>query len=437
MFAIRAGFAFDGSRALPGGALVLCDQGRIVGVESGDAVPPDDCPVIAAPAATLLPGLIDAHVHLCGDGTDGTLERLHDVPADALSDVIETSLRRQRAAGVTAVRDLGDRRYAVIDWNARRRPGDALPAIVASGPPITSVRGHCANMGGEVAGEEQVRSAVRERAERGVDVIKVMGSGGFHTAGTDVLRCQFSSGELRAAVDEAHRVSLPVTVHAHPRAAVLQAIECGVDGIEHCSFLTERGIAPQDEDLLRLAAAGIAACLTVGFTGRPHPPANAQTLLEQSGIAFSQVLATLRAHPPRMFAAGVRMIAGADAGIGAAKPHGILPVTLQWYVDGGIPIADALRLATAAAADGCGLGDRKGRLRVGYDADLLLVGGDATADIAALSRPLGVWIGGRRATGTSEFDAACDRQFDAALDRQSAHAQNGQSADLGGDPLRN
>src|SRR6266540_4486867 len=107
MFGVRAGRAFDGGRVVSGGALVLFDGGRIVGVEPGAAPAPEGCEVLEAPGGTVLPGLVDAHVHLCADGTDGTLDRIGEPGQDALAAVIEQSLRRHLAAGVTTVRDLG------------------------------------------------------------------------------------------------------------------------------------------------------------------------------------------------------------------------------------------------------------------------------------------------------------------------------------------
>jgi imidazolonepropionase-like amidohydrolase len=107
MFGIRAGRAFDGERVVPGGALVLVDDGRIAKVEPGAAPAPEDCQVLDVPDGTVLPGLVDAHVHLCADGTDGTLDRIGEPSQDAMMTVIEQSLRRHLAAGVTTVRDLG------------------------------------------------------------------------------------------------------------------------------------------------------------------------------------------------------------------------------------------------------------------------------------------------------------------------------------------
>lgn len=256
MLAIRAERAFDGEQTIRGGALVLTDGGRIVGIEPGTAPLPEGWPVIEVSGATLLPGLIDIHVHLCGDSQHGALERLPGHSHAELHQVIEQALRQQLAAGVTTVRDLGDRRWAALEWRNRAAGNGGLPypTIVASGPPITSPGGHCWHMGGQAKGAQQLRQAVRERAERRVDVVKVMASGGNTTPGTDVMACQFTLQELRLVVEEAHRHGLPVTAHAHGLPAVEQAVTAGVDGIEHGSCLTPTGIRQPDRLLEGLAA---------------------------------------------------------------------------------------------------------------------------------------------------------------------------------------
>jgi imidazolonepropionase-like amidohydrolase len=167
MFGIRAGTAFDGERVVPGGALVLVDDGRIAGVEPGAAPAPEGWQVLEVPRGTVLPGLVDTHAHLCADGTDGTLDRIGEPNAEAMMAVIDESLRRHLAAGVTTVRDLGDRRFAVLDWRSSARSG-VYPAVVTAGPPITAVGGHCANMGGEAAGQDQRR--VRDSRHAGAAV---------------------------------------------------------------------------------------------------------------------------------------------------------------------------------------------------------------------------------------------------------------------------
>ena len=400
MFGIRAGRAFDGERVVPGGALVLVDDGRIAGVEPGTAPAPEGCQVLEVPDGTVLPGLVDAHAHLCADGTDGTLDRIGEPGEDAMMAVIEQSLRRHLAAGVTTVRDLGDRGFAVLDWRSSPASGSGVyPAVVTAGPPITSVGGHCASMGGEAAGQDQLRAAVRERAERGVDVVKIMTSGGFATTGTQVMLCQFALDELQVVVEEAHAAGLPVTAHAHGLPAVHMAMAAGADGIEHCSFLTDTGPSQSEQDLARLAQAGTAVCPTLGITGPMTPTPNAAALLARHQMTMEQVVEMRKRRAGQMHAAGVRIVAGTDGGISAAKPHGLLPVSVAFLVDGGVSTAAALASATALAAAACGLGDSKGRLRAGYDADLLVVDGDPVADIGALARPVAVFAGGRRPAG--------------------------------------
>jgi len=379
MEAYRADVAFDGERVMAGGALVLVQDGMIIGVEPTTAAVPDSCPVTYLPGTTLLPGLIDAHSHLCGNDGPDALDRLPGLSAYEIDQTVEAALAAQLAAGVTAVRDLGDHRWAVVD---RHRDRPAGPTVVAAGPPITSPGGHCAAMGGEASGIEELRAAVRERAERGADLVKIMTSGGVMTPGTDIRACQFSLEELRAVVDQAHQLGLPVTAHAHALAAVEQCVAAGVDGIEHCSFLTEQGMRTPPRLAAAIAAAGIAVCPTLGHdmdAMAALPPA-LLAVAERVGVSLEQRLAQVG----ELHAAGVSFVSGVDSGINPVKRHGLLPTAIVELVTAGVPPTTALASATSQAARACGLADRTGRLRAGLQADLLLVGGDPTTDITAL-----------------------------------------------------
>jgi imidazolonepropionase-like amidohydrolase len=388
----RADVAFDGDRELPGGALVLVDDGMIVGVDPPTAAAPDGCEVLHVPGTTLLPGLIDAHTHLCGDNSMRALDQLPELSPDQLDAIVTESMHQQLAAGVTAVRDLGDHQWTVVERH-RGRP-DGL-TVVASGPPITCVRGHCANMGGEAAGVDQLRAAVRERAERGADLVKIMTSGGIMTAGTDILAAQFTLEELRAVVEEAHRQGLAVAAHAHALAAVELCVDAGVDTIEHCSCMTAKGLLTPPGLAVRMAATGIAACPTLGqdlaATGGELPP--------HIVAAMERVGATPERHTKqvaKLYAGGVTLISGADSGINPNKRHGLLPTAVvDLVVDCGVPATVGLASATGVAADECGLGRRTGRLHKGLDADLLLVHGDPLRDISAVGRPHTVVSRGR------------------------------------------
>ena len=390
MIAIRARHAFDGEQIRAGGAVVLVEEGRILGVEAIGFTPPDGTEVVDSDG-TVLPGLVNAHVHLCGDSRDGALERLPEFNADHLDAVISSALHDQLASGVTTVRDLGDPHWSVVDRRDAPRAGE--PHIVASGPPITSVGGHCWMMGGEVAGVDALRAAVGERAERRVDVVKIMASGGHMTPGTDVTECQFTLEELRAVVDEAHRLGLPVTAHAHALAAVEQAIEAGVDGIEHCTCFTAEGLDFSSDLMSRLSRTRIDVCPTLGRAPGAVPPPRVLEMLERFNMTFEKRNAIVAAA----HAAGVRIISGDDGGISNGKPHGIFAEALIGLHSGGVSASDTLASGTSIAAQGCRVGGRKGRLRAGYDADLLVVDGDATTDLTALRSVSAVFLRGERA----------------------------------------
>ena len=388
MLAIRANQIFDGRRVLAGAGVVFVDSGRIIGIESTSVDIPQGCRVLDRPAGTVLPGLIDAHVHLLADSRPGALDRLADYGVEECERVIEETLRVNLAAGVTTVRDLGDRNYAVLDWRSKHASAVA-PTIVASGPPITTPGGHCANMGGEAAGPEALRAAVRERVARGVDLVKIMASGGAMTAGTSMTRGQYGVEDLAVVVAEAHDTGLTVTAHAHPLAAIRDAIAAGVDGVEHCTFMTDRGMDFAPDVVAMLAERQIAVCPTLGSLGANPPPQLMQTL-QMSGLTQEtrkQKIAALRD-------AGVRLVSGTDGGINPGKPHGVLAEAIADLVQGGMAPADALASATSVAADVCQLGHRKGLIRPGHAADLLIVDGDPLTDITALTRGITVVLNG-------------------------------------------
>ena len=384
MFAIRANHAFDGEDFRAGGATVLVDDAGIVGVEPLRYEPPSDCDLVDYGDATVLPGLIDTHVHLVGDSRVMALERLAEYSPEEIDAVVIESLRRQLAAGVTTVRDLGDWHFNVVERrDAQRQVDDGLPWIVASGPPITSPGGHCGYLGGEVSGADEIVAAVRERAELRVDVVKVMASGGMVTTGSDVFVPQFPIEELRLLVEQAHAAGLPVTAHAHSAAAVDQAVVAGVEGIEHASSRAT------EEQLAALAASGIAVCPTLGGFNTKSLAAllavapRFQQIFADAGLTPESYLEIRMSALRQMTTFGIRLISGDDAGIGPDKAHGTYAeaVIELGQVTDTVP---ALVAASSDPAAAIGLGRSKGRLRRGYDADLLVVGGDLAADLTAL-----------------------------------------------------
>jgi imidazolonepropionase-like amidohydrolase len=386
---LEVGGVFDGEQYSGDGAVVLVDGERIAAVLPVGAELPAGCDVVRYEGATLLPGLIDVHVHLCCDSGPGALDRIPDFSDDEMVAVIEKSLADQLAAGVTTVRDLGDRSWAVVDW---RDQADAFPTVLASGPPITIPDGHCWNMGGAASGVDGLRAAVRERAERGADLVKIMASGGVNTPGTDPAAVQFSAEELRVVVTEAHAVGLPVVAHAHSVDSIRYSLAAGVDGIEHCSFLGSDGLDVADEVVAELVSSGTTVCPTLG--GRPGatPPPAVLELMRRTGL---DVTARGRLFA-KLHRAGVQLVSGSDAGINPGKHHGVLPESVIAMVTGGIPTIAALASATSRAATACGLGDTLGRILPNYTANLLVVPGNPTTDITTLRHPKAIYLRGTR-----------------------------------------
>ncbi len=379
MFGIRAARLFDGEgSSLVRHPLVLIDRGRITAVESSAVTPPAVADVVDLGDVTLLPGLIDTHLHLGFDAGPDPVQAMISADDATLLDGMQRAAARALAAGVTTVRDLGDRSFLAIALRERLRAGgERGPEILSSGPPLTISGGHCDFMGGVVRGQGEIRRTVREHVERGVDVIKVMASGGLLTGGSDPLQPQFSCEELAAAVDEAHRGGRTVTVHAHSAKAIEYAVEAGVDGIEHASFFVDGGVDADPRLVDLIASRGIAVCPC------PPPP------LESAPVALPPTIAALlgemievRQH---LYRAGVRIVMGTDAGISLGHPHDLLPYAVESLGSLlGASNIDALRAATSVAADVCGVGDRKGRLRAGMDADIVAVAGNPIADVTAV-----------------------------------------------------
>jgi imidazolonepropionase-like amidohydrolase len=199
-------------------------------------------------------------------------------------------------------------------------------------------------------------------------------------------------------VDRAQTSGLPITAHAHGTPAVEQAISVGVDGIEHCSCVTDRGFGQaSDETVAALARSGIAVCPTIGTDPvlmKGVPPPAIKAMMDRMGVTAQQMLRARLDFVSGLHRAGVRLVSGVDSGIGPAKRHGMLPQAVCELVDAGLTVAQALATATAHGAEACAVGAHKGRLTSGYHADLLLVDGNLETDITALLRPHSVLLYG-------------------------------------------
>lgn len=384
---LRAGRIFDGVEAR-GPGVVLVEGGRIAAVRAYGAPVPDGVEVTdLGDDVTLLPGLVDSHIHLALDAGPAVVEHVTEATDPELTARMRAAAERALAAGITTVRDLGDRRYLSLALREEfAADPQAGPRLLCAGPPVTTPKGHCWFLGGEASGPDGVRRAVAEHAERGVDVVKVMATGGELTAGTSSGTPQFDVETLRLLVAEAHRYGLPVAAHAHGAAGVANAVAAGVDTVEHVSFLTENGIEPDHDVIAAAAASDVVLSVTLGVVpGFPIPPRIAENLPK------------LKALLRLIVGSGATYVLGSDAGIAPAKPHDMLPYAVADLADAAGTV-DALAAVTSRAALACGVGEKAGRLAPGYDADLLAVRGDPVADIGALHDVVAVYRSGIRTT---------------------------------------
>jgi imidazolonepropionase-like amidohydrolase len=211
------------------------------------------------------------------------------------------------------------------------------------------------------------------------------------TPGTDLTACQFTLDELRAVVTEAHDLGLPVTGHAHALTAVEMCIDAGVDGIEHCTCMTATGIRTPPELIDRLAAAGVLVCPTLGVALGAEIPAHVRAIMERMRFTPDDRVV----QSGEFYRGGMRLISGTDGGINGGKRHGILAESLISLAEAGVPADEVLASATGRAARDIGLGSHKGRLRTGFDADLVFVAGNPMQDMTALRSVQQVVLRGR------------------------------------------
>jgi imidazolonepropionase-like amidohydrolase len=368
---LTASQVLTGDDALADAAIVVGD-GTIGWVGPAAALPAEFAlaPRSSYPGATIMPGLIDSHVHLGFDGGPAPAARMRAESDEQQLVLMLRTARDLLGVGVTTARDLGGRGYLSLAVRDAIAGGMARgPRMVVAASPVTVTGGHCWFMGGEADSDDDLRRLVRTHHKHGADLIKVMSTGGFMTTGSAPWYAQFTAAQLALVVEEASRVDKPVAAHAHGIEGIARAVQAGVTTIEHCSFVTETNERSFSEPLAaQIAQRGIFVCPTVNV--------NAPYVAELTGVAVGQ-------HVKPLHDMGVRLIAGTDAGIDNT-PHHQYVGGLEYLVTLGLRPKDVLTMATTEAAAALGVSAITGRLAAGYEADVIVVDGDPLADISAL-----------------------------------------------------
>ena len=376
--AITGALVFEGTAAPPlPSHTVVWDGDRIVWMGPDSDADTTGATKVDAGGASLLPGLIDAHVHLCLEptiaGTDG-------VASDAIESVLARSVDnagKLLAAGITSARDQGSRDGIAIEVAAAQRAGDVVGArIMAAGRGITPTGGHGWTIGVEADGPEAVRAAVATEIERGAEVIKLFLTGGVLGAGTHGFEVVMSAEELAAAVDEAHRHQVLAGAHVHGPEGIEMALDADIDTIEHATGITA-------DQARRAAAQGVALVPTL--TGIDVMQDQADLVPTDLMARVTEVAEAASEGIRTAIAEGARVLAGTDSGT-PFNPPGLLAREMQLLAGLGMGNAGAIAAATSLVADTLRL-EGRGIIEVGAHADLILVDGNPLHDLSVLEQP--------------------------------------------------
>ena len=377
----------DGTGAEPvRGRSVVVEKGVIAAVVEDARAPRGNGMDLAG--HTLLPGLINCHVHLCLGAEADPVRPLREEPLGLTAIKALLRARETARAGVTTVRDLGGREY--VEIAVRRAIQEGLidgPRILAAGRPVCMTGGHGHWLAREADGPDDARKAVREQLKAGADVIKIIATGGVMTPGVEPGSPQLTLEEMRAAIEEASRAGRRTAAHAMASSGISDAIAAGITSIEHGIYLTEEIVAHMRRDgTFLVPTLNAPAAIASGGLAAGIP----DFMVRKSEVVVPAHVASFQlAHR-----AGVRIAAGADSGT-PLNFHGSLLPELTLMVKYGMTPLEAIRAATVTAADCLGLGEVTGRVAPGYAADLIAVAGDPSERIEALADLKLVLVSGR------------------------------------------
>lgn len=326
---------------------------------------------------TLIPGLIDCHVHITYAGLpDGSAQHGETAVFAALRGA--HNARRTLEAGFTTVRSLGGVAGAEIAVARAQRQGLFTGSrVIASGQILCMTGGHGHHNGREIDGADDARKAAREQLKQGAQVIKLIATGGILTDGVEPGNAQLSMEEMRAAVEEAHKAGRRTAAHAQGAAGIENALRAGIDSIEHGIFL-------QEEQMDFMVANGVYLCPTLSASDRILHHGEAGGVPAYAVRKAKEVAETRRRTIHRAIEKKVRFALGTDAGT-PYNLHGENARELSLLAGYGIPALDVLRIATANATANVGMEGQIGRIRPGYLADLVLVEGDLLSDLGLLT----------------------------------------------------
>lgn len=348
---------------------------------------------------TLLPGMIDSHVHLGYEPAQDHGFMMNGVIEEPkLLALMLYNAGKLVRAGVTTIRELGSKgNLGSVARDVISNGWAPGPRVLASNEPLTTTGGHAWFLGGECDSIDELRKAVRNHHKIRSDMIKIMVTGGGLTSGSVPWRAQFSPQEVDAVVMEASRLGMPIAAHVHGTEGIAIATKAGVTTLEHCTWMGEDGVIGHQIDseiLQEIVDRGIFVC----------PTASSRWEMMEPERRASKIQTVARMHQ-----AGVRIIAGTDAGI-EHVPYENYVKGLEWLHQCGLSNQEVIASATSLAAEACGIANITGTLSVGKSADMFAVKGNPLENIGVLSEPLWVLARGRPVAGNDLLSSCPDRR---------------------------
>ena len=376
---VRAPRMLDGRGSPPvEDATLICDKGRITYAGPTAEAPPhtsEDVVWEAPGGSTLIPGLIDCHVHLCFDGTADFAAEAREMNGSRAALKAARNARRALDAGITTVRDLGGFELAMLDVARAQRDGVITGARILTAPAVLTVTGgHGHFIGWEVDSADELVKAVRKLVKAGADWIKIMSTGGVLTPGIGAQRSAYTVEQLTAVMDEAHEAGVRVATHAIGGEGIVRALRAGVDSVEHGCFLSDEALKLMHENGSWLVATLVAPDRILH--GGEGVPEFAIRKSEEVSVSHHESFR-------RAVEAGVRIAAGTDAGT-PFNHHGGLWRELALMHGAGMPLERVVAAATSEAASL--LGVDAGELAAGKIADAVVLDGDPLTDVSAYER---------------------------------------------------
>lgn len=372
------GALFDGHNPPVPDHGVLVEHGKVAQVAPKGEFAGFSGSVVDTSGGTLLPGLIDCHVHLTSGGEADPMTVQKKLGAAQLTLKTLTLAQQTLKAGIVAVRDCGGRDYIEIGVRDAILRGEFDgPMIRAVGKMICMTGGHGNSTGRVADGVDDVIRAVREQIHAGADAIKIMATGGVMTPGVDPEDAHYSREEMAAGLAEAARFRKRTASHAQGAEGIMNAVLGGVSSIEHGIFMNQECLAAMLERGTYLVPTLAAVKNIVRNKNAGIPPwavEKAERVYEVHLRAFKM-----------FYEAGGKVAMGTDAGTPFNR-HGENALELEYMVEAGMQPLDALRSGTSLAADLLDLPSH-GQVKAGAAADFLLVAGDPVADITRASRP--------------------------------------------------